>query len=822
MSPQDNLGPKLETGKVLDATANIITDNDHSLKETVKFNQVYLKKFQDEIKGLNDEKLKLILETLGVKDINGRIGELKQDDNLKHVMRFWYEIEQTAGHTGDAHLGIDLKNYPVLFKAYLEVKQTNFSTIEAKLKNSDGTTQAITCLLSGAWVDFHDQNQKEENVERFRDSCETKLILACSIEYLSQETKQKFKKAKEVLSRIEYKEGEDFKYLIPGDDNEKVKFITAVNLASLAQTLSNLKENEVFNLSLPNAFLPTENREDYKAELTKEAIELAKELKKNIIIDGKLYKKDKEEEVELKDFEKRLKKTEDFKKNQKILDQHKLKVIYSSNPAEYPMNFDGCIPTHGHFPHLCRTLEETMRGFWAKVTGNKLATLSVNGVEPVKIEYTLGEKRVFGCVPKQGNAFFVDRYVLSAITAGYRLARNIVAAVAATTPATVVAAAAPAAPGGPNATVPDGFDTGAVTLPITPAYSAVASSNAVLPASAPDGPEPGVYWAITRGAFDIYIVDKKEDEKVKLSMIKQSNGTLKEIESPEEKQNFFTAFNIEGGYLDDKDSSKQIVSIKLTEDITKKEEIILAIKCFLGHRGRTCGFSTFAGALASFGKTKEKNNEFVTIEIDGFEGEIELKKLTGTGDKTTDFENRKKLAQWLESNAKKLKNFTNLNAIIKEIIKEGRNEEPKDLQDNILELYKIVKSVSEATQGLTDEAEKQEQEGVNKLKKDLEQQKEQLVTYGITIDPMTINDVAILALLSAFLVVMAGSGALALPAVLAAFRILSLETGWKLDDDGNLNKIDNKLEKPSANPNGLKVNQLDSKAHSVGKDSGVA
>ena len=56
---------------------------------------------------------------------------------------------------------------------------------------------------------------------------------------------------------------------------------------------------------------------------------------------------------------------------------------------------------------------------------------------------------------------------------------------------------------------------------------------------------------------------------------------------------------------------------------------------------------------------------------------------------------------------------------------------------------------------------------------------------------------------------MASSGALALPVALAAFRTLSLEIGWKLDDDGELKKLDKEL--PTSIPSEPAADQLQRK-----------
>jgi len=112
---------------------------------------------------------------------------------------------------------------------------------------------------------------------------------------------------------------------------------------------------------------------------------------------------------------------------------------------------------------------------------------------------------------------------------------------------------------------------------------------------------------------------------------------------------------------------------------------------------------------------------------------------------------------------------------------------------------------------LTDEAEQQEKKGGDKLIEELKGQQEKLQEYGMKInwDNITVDDLAILALLSAFLVVIAGPGAIALPVALAAFRTLSVKIGWELDDNGDLNKIDQKLGTSSNSPSKAQGQQLE-------------
>ena len=99
------------------------------------------------------------------------------------------------------------------------------------------------------------------------------------------------------------------------------------------------------------------------------------------------------------------------------------------------------------------------------------------------------------------------------------------------------------------------------------------------------------------------------------------------------------------------------------------------------------------------------------------------------------------------------------------------------------------------TKQLKTEAEKLEEKGGKELKKELEGQQKKLQEYGIKInwDNITVDDLAILALLSAFLVVMAGPGALALPVAIATFRAISIEKGLDLEA-----KVD--FTKPNTSP----------------------
>jgi|GEM_PF-3261145 len=122
-------------------------------------------------------------------------------------------------------------------------------------------------------------------------------------------------------------------------------------------------------------------------------------------------------------------------------------------------------------------------------------------------------------------------------------------------------------------------------------------------------------------------------------------------------------------------------------------------------------------------------------------------------------------------------------------------------------------AVVPTTDLLTDKAKEQEKKGGKELKKEVEEQQEKLQEYGMKInwDNITVDDVAILALLSAFLVVMA-PGALPLPVALAAFRTLSFEIGLDL---GKYLETNNELGgTPSSNPSRPEGKQL-------GEDRGV-
>ena len=211
------------------------------------------------------------------------------------------------------------------------------------------------------------------------------------------------------------------------------------------------------------------------------------------------------------------------------------------------------------------------------------------------------------------------------------------------------------------------------------------------------------------------------------------------------------------------------------------------------------------------GDTTEQD-EFVTITIPGFEGDIKLSQSKDVDSKDVDYENRKIFAEWLKKNEEKFKsssqtlfvlddnNTTPFQQIIDIAKKEQIEGYPEYLsQAQAFGIYDVA-----LTQKLKTEAEKQEEKGGDELKKELEGQQEKLQEYGIKInwDNITVDDLAILALLSAFLVVMAGSGALALPVVIAAFRTLSIERGWQLNENQELKKT------PSTTPSEPVADQL--------------
>lgn len=242
---------------------------------------------------------------------------------------------------------------------------------------------------------------------------------------------------------------------------------------------------------------------------------------------------------------------------------------------------------------------------------------------------------------------------------------------------------------------------------------------------------------------------------------------------------------------------------------------------FWCHKLGTCGFTTLLSALALLGKATEKDR-FVTVEIDGFKGEIKLNKSTDvdTDDNraTKDFENRKIFAEWLKNNKEEFESLSktlfvldNEKTPFQQIIDIAKKEKITEYQEYLTQeqAFGIYDAVSD--QKLKTEAKEQEKKGGDNLKKESEGQQEKLQEYGMKInwDNITVDDLAILALLSAFLVVMAGPGALALPVAIATFRTLSLEIGWKLDDDGNLNKINNELRKPSTTPSEPVANGLE-------------
>ena len=362
------------------------------------------------------------------------------------------------------------------------------------------------------------------------------------------------------------------------------------------------------------------------------------------------------------------------------------------------------------------------------------------------------------------------------------------------------------------------------------------SSSAVLPTIAPEVPEPGLYWVLKQtetgtsktGGYDFYIL-KQDGGVVKIS---QPSGKEEPITEKEEIEKLMKSFKNQS-FADKTDTitttissrqlltEEQMTNEKMTDE--KMNTIKLVHSCFGGHKLATCGFTTLLSALALLGKAKEKDG-FVTIEIDGFKGEIKLNKSTDvdTDDNRAiqDFENRKIFAEWLENNKEEFEPLSSTlfvrdtdNEIpFDKIIKIAKKKEIGGYEDYLTQeqafgIYEVVKSVSEATKTLKDEAENQ------KLKNGLD--KDKLQEYGMKInwDNITVDDLAILALLSAFLVVIAGPGAIAGPVALAAFRTLSLEIGWKLDDDRNLNKID---QKPSStSPSKPEGEQLGNKAHGV-------
>lgn len=352
--------------------------------------------------------------------------------------------------------------------------------------------------------------------------------------------------------------------------------------------------------------------------------------------------------------------------------------------------------------------------------------------------------------------------------------------------------------------------------------TSAASSHATIP-TADDKPKPGLYWVLKHtktdeeqlcaetdtaldetGAFDFYIL--KQDETV--FKILQPNG----IEEVLEREGLMESFKKQYSATtteNNTDKTTTINSKRLStaeEEVTNEEKdtIKLVHSCFGGHSLGTCGFTTLLTALALLGKAT-KEDEFVTIKIPGFEGDIKLSQSKDVDSKDVDYENRKIFAEWLKKNEGKFKSSSETLFVDKgttpfqQIIDIAKKERIEGYQDYLSQEQAFGIYDAALTQKVKTEAKKQEEKGGEELKKELEGQQDKLQEYGIKInwDNITIDDLAILALLSAFLVVMA-SEALALPVALAAFRTLSLEIGWKLDDDGELKKLDKEL--PSTTP----------------------
>ncbi len=350
--------------------------------------------------------------------------------------------------------------------------------------------------------------------------------------------------------------------------------------------------------------------------------------------------------------------------------------------------------------------------------------------------------------------------------------------------------------------------------------TSAASSHATIP-TADNKPKPGLYWVLKHnrvetdtaldetGAFDFYIL-KKCGEVVK---ILQPSGEEQLIEEEEDlmrsfrNENFATKTDTEATTI----SSKRLPTA--AEEVTNEEKktIKLVHSCFGGHSSGTCGFTTLLTALALLGDTTEQD-EVVTIKIPGFEGDIKLSHSTDVDSKDVDYENRKIFAEWLKKNEEKFKSSSQTLFVLddsgatpfQQIIDIAKKEQIEVYPEYLSQAQAFGIYDAALTQKLKTEAEKQEEKGGDKLKKELEGQQEKLQEYGIKInwDNITVDDLAILALLSAFLVVMAGSGALALPVAIAAFRTLSIERGWQLNENQELKKT------PSTTPSEPVADQL--------------
>ena len=361
-----------------------------------------------------------------------------------------------------------------------------------------------------------------------------------------------------------------------------------------------------------------------------------------------------------------------------------------------------------------------------------------------------------------------------------------------------------------------------------------ASSAVVIPTATK--PQPGLYWVLKSnietekgaeevtggGAFDLYTVKNNNEGIFK---ILQPSGKEERIDD----QEIEIALSRPQDTTFSKDRKWQFIAKQLSfAELTKQElEIITrAYSCYLGHEGNTCGWTTLASAIAllayklNYENVKIDKNS-LTIEIPDFTGKIELK--TGSDN---DFENRKALATWLETNQE----------LLVALAPSLNNKGPENFFQEIKRISKLEKititsdylthqilGVADALEGATlekieeaklrikfdkniKEIENKSEEERRKFKKELENKYSEQSGMKINWDNITVDDLAILALLSAFLVVMAGPGALALPVAIATFRTLSFEIGWKLDDDGELKKLDKEL--PSTTPSEPVADQL--------------
>ena len=357
------------------------------------------------------------------------------------------------------------------------------------------------------------------------------------------------------------------------------------------------------------------------------------------------------------------------------------------------------------------------------------------------------------------------------------------------------------------------------------AYSAVviptagdASSAVVIPTATK--PQPGLYWVLTHkktttaqgvanqtGGFDLLIA--REDGSI--SKIEQPSGKELRVSNETEKVKLIESFKNKG-FCETKNESEKTIITNLQSkllfsgeiDKEKMNKIKAVHNCFGGHNLETCGFTTLVTSLALLGETVVADKT-VTIENPGFGSKIELNKLKNIDkdesideNKEIDFLNRQNVANWLEQNKELLKELSPVlkeqgseTAVIDDTITKSRTKEPRGYNDHleqgIFSIYDAVKdSTLEKILQAKFELEKEKiktksQQEINELKKELENKYSEQSCIKINWENITIEDVAILALLSAFLAVISGPGALAIPVAIAAFRAIAIEKGLNLE-----------------------------------------